>query len=165
MMSVCVLAISSVLFAIQVPQTRTEFVESVAAGKGPTKVETVTVDRSLDEVLATLEEKSAECLDVVVERSGYVGTHMEVSSSDYNPTLERIDDDSAEFSLQVEHRPRGVGHKPPPGGLYLMAADITALGDDRSEIVLYRPTLGFKKIAASFRSWVEGSAAGCPRMK
>jgi len=31
--------------------------------------------------------KSATCLDVQVRRSGFVGNQMEVSSSDYNPTL------------------------------------------------------------------------------
>lgn len=165
MIRASLLTITSVLFAIQVPQSRTEFIEAVAAGRGPTKVETVTVDRSLDDVVATLEQKSAECLDVVVKRSGYVGTHMEVSSSDYNPTLERIDADSAAFALQVEHRPRGVGHKPPPGGLYVMAADLTAIDEHRSEIVLYRPTMGFKKIAVSFKGWLDGSNEGCPKLK
>jgi len=165
MITTSFLAALSAVFAIWVPQNRTEFIEAVAAGKGPTKVETVTVGRSLDQVFATLEAKSAECLDVLVERSGFVGTHVEVSSSDYNPTLERTGEDSAAFALQVEHRPRGVGHKPPPGGLYLMAADIRAVDDERTEIVLYRPTMGFKQIAESFRGWLEGDDAGCPKMR
>lgn len=154
-----------VLAAIQVPQTRTEFIEAVAAGEGPTKVERITVERNLAEVYETLERKSRECLDVVVERSGYVGTHVEVSSSDYNPTLERIDDESAAFTLQVVHRPRGVGHEPPPGGLYMMAVDLTALGGDRTEVVVYRPTWGFKKIAGSFREWLEGKDTRCPKLR
>ena len=165
MIATSLLTISSVVFAIWVPQNRSEFVEAVAAGKGATKMETLTVGRSLDQVFATLEEKSAECLDVLVERSGNVG-YVEVSSSDYNPTLERTGENSAAFTLQVEHRPRGVGHKPPTGGLYLMAADLKAVDDGRTEIVLYRPTMGFKQIAESFRGWLEGSAdAGCPKMR
>jgi hypothetical protein len=154
-----------VLAAIQVPQTRTEFIDAVAAGKGPTTVETITVERNLAEVYELLQEKSAECLDIFVKRSGNVGTHVEVSSSDYNPTLERIDENRATFTLQVIHNPRGVGHSPPPGGLYMMAVDLTALGGDRTEVVVYRPTWGFKKIAASFRQWIDGNDTRCPKLR
>ncbi|HXV76687.1 MAG TPA: hypothetical protein VD788_10240 [Candidatus Polarisedimenticolaceae bacterium] len=164
-MSLTVTAAVGLILAIKVPQTRAEFVDAVAAGRGATKVETVVVERDIDGVYQTLAERSAACLDVLVERSGFVGTHWEVSSSDYNPTLERIDDGTAAFALQVEHRPRGVGHKPPPGGLYVFAAEIKALDDSRTEVVLYRPTMGFKKIAASFRAWLDGDDAGCPKLR
>lgn len=153
------------LLAIWVPQNRSEFVEAVAAGKGATAMQTVTVDRSFEQVYKTLEAKSAECLDVLVERSGYVGTHVEVSSSDYNPKLERVDATSAAFTLQVQHRPRGVGHKPPPDGLYMMAADIKAVDEHRTEVVLYHPTMGFKKVVTSFKGWLDGSETACPKMR
>ena len=164
-MNVPILIVVSSLLAIQVPQTRTEFVEAVAAGARGTKVETLTVDRPFDQVYRILDEKSSECLDVLVKRSGFVGTHMEVSSSDYNPTLEKIDGGSAEFSLQVVHRPRGIGHTPPPGGLYVMAADITVLGENKTEVALYRPSFGFKKIRKSFMEWAAGADAPCPKLK
>ena len=35
----------------------------------------------------------------------------------------------------------------------------------RSEVLLYRPTIGFKKIVNSFKQWVAGEDAGCPKMK
>lgn len=153
------------LLAIWVPQNRTEFIEAVAAGKGATAMQTVTVDRSFEQVYTTLEALSAECLDVVVERSGYVGTHVEVSSSDYNPKLERVDKGTAAFSLQVQHRPRGVGHTPPPDGLYLMAADIKAVDEQHTQVVLYHPTMGFKKVVTSFKGWLDGSETDCPKMR
>jgi hypothetical protein len=163
-MSGLVLGLASVLLAIQVPQTRAEFIDAVAAGKGPTAVETFTVGRGLDAVYAALEDRSGTCLDVTVERSAYVG-YWEVSSSDYNPTLERVDQRRAEFTLQVAHRPRGVGHTPPPDGLYIMAADLRAAGDASTEVVLYRPTMGFKKIASAFRGWIEGTSSDCPKLR
>lgn len=164
-MSAVMMGLAAVLLAIQVPQTRAEFIEAVAAGKGPTTVETITVDRDLGQVYESLEDGASRCLDVTVERSGFVGTHWEVSSSEYNPTLSRTGDERAEFTLQVEHRPRGVGHTPPADGLYLMAADLRAVGDDTTEVVVYRPTMGFKKIASTFRSWVEGTGADCPKLR
>ena len=157
--------IASPAAAIQVPQTRQEFVNAVAAGARATKMETFTVMRSLDEVFRLLGKKTSACLDVEVRRSGFVGNQMEVSSSDYNPTLKRVGGNRAEFALQVVHRPRGVGHTPPPGGLYIMAADLRPLPGNRTEIVLYQPTMGFKNITRSIKLWVSGEDTGCPKMK
>ncbi len=152
-------------YAIWVPQTREEFVKAVAEGARMTKVETITVNRSFAQVYGLLEEKSSSCLDVLVKRSGFVGNQMHVSSSDYNPTLKKIGRGRAVFALQVVHRPRGIGHKPPPGGLYVMAADITALGKNETRVVLYRPKMGFGKIRKAFNKWAAGEDVRCPKMK
>src|SRR5678816_2799777 len=103
--------------AIDVPQTREEFVQAVNSGKGA-EVETIRVDVPFDRVYALLEEKTAACLDVEVKRTAYVG-YVERSSSDYNPTLRRVGKDRAELTLQVQHNPRGVGHTPPVGGQHV----------------------------------------------
>ncbi len=156
--------IASPVAAIWVPQTRQEFVKAVAEGARATKMETITVTRSFEEVSRLLQKKTAACLDVEVRRSAYVG-YMEVSSSDYNPTFTRVGKIKAEFTLQVVHRPRGIGHTPPPGGLYVMAADLRPLPGNRTEIVLYHPTIGFKNITKSMKAWISGEDAACPKMK
>lgn len=161
--ALCMMALP--VAAIQVPQTRREFVNAVAAGARGTKMETFTVMRSFEEIFRLIEKKSSACLDVEVRRSGFVGNQMEVSSSDYNPTLKRVGGNRAEFALQVVHRPRGVGHTPPPEGLYIMAADFKQLGRGRAEVVLYQPTIGFKNITKSIKLWVSGEDADCPKLK
>jgi hypothetical protein len=118
------LLVAPPLGAIQVPQTRAEFVRAVAAGARGVKMETFVIERGFDEVYRTLEAR------------------------DYNPTLKRLGPDRAEFSLQVIHRPRGVGATPPPGGLYIMAADLKRAGAARTEVVLYRPSMGLKDITS-----------------
>jgi hypothetical protein len=150
--------------AIHVPQTREEFRSTVAAGARGAKMETVLVDRPFDEVWGALEARVAPCLDVEIQRTAYVG-YTERSSSDFNPTLRRLGPDQAEFTLQVAHRPRGVGHTPPPGGLFLMVADLKRLDDSRTEVVLYRPTIGYKDLARSFMSWAEGTSTDCPKLR
>ena len=97
-------------------------------------------------------------------RTAHVG-YVEVSSSDYTPTLRRIDKERAEFTLQVAHNPRGVGHTPPPGGLYMMAADLRSIDADHTEIVIYRPGIGVKKILESMRQWLAGDPAPCPKLR
>src|SRR5262245_25381787 len=105
------------LLALNVPQTRAEFVSAVASGARGVRMEKFTIERSFDEVYRSLESRCSPCLDVEVRRSGMVGGTMEVSSSDYNPTLKRVSRDRAEFSLQVVHRPRAIGEVTGPGGL------------------------------------------------
>ena len=119
---------------------------------------------SRDEKTGPLSKKASACLDVEVRRSGWVGDHTERSSSDYNPTVRRAGG-RVEFALQVIHRPRAIGENAPPGGLYIMAADIKSLGGGRSEVVLYRPTIGFKTIVASVKEWIGGEDTDCPKMK
>jgi hypothetical protein len=150
--------------AFQVPQSRQEFVKAVSEGKGATTTETFTVEQGIDSLYSVLQDKASACLDVEVRRSGWVGGTMESSSSDYNPTLRRVGG-RIEFALQVVHRPRGIGENAPPGGLYVMAADITALGKGRSQVTLYRPTIGYGKVADRFRQWARGDDADCPKMK
>jgi hypothetical protein len=148
---------------IDVPQTRQEFVQAVESGKGA-EVETLRIDQPLDRVFAVLEERTSACLDVQVKRTGYVG-YVERSSSTYHPTLRRIGMDRVEFTLQVEHNPRGVGHVPPPGGLFMMAADLQSIDDAHTEVVLYQPKIGVKKITESLMRWFAADPAPCPKLR
>jgi len=150
--------------AIEVPQTRQEFVKAVASGRGATAVETIKVDQPLGRVYALLQEKANSCLDVEVRRTAYVG-YTERSSSDYNPMVRLVGKNRAEFTLQVVNKPRGLGHTPPPGGLFIMAADLRSIDAGHTEIVLYRPTMGVKKIVASLKQWFAGDPAPCPKLK
>jgi hypothetical protein len=150
--------------ALQVPQTREEFVSAVTSGARGAKVETFVVERPFDEVYRTLQSRTGPCLDLKVERTANVG-YWEHSSSDYNPTLRRLGPDRAEFSLQVVHNPRAIGEKTGPGGLYIMAADLKPNGAARTEVVLYRPTIGFKNISKSFMAWAEGRSTDCPKLR
>lgn len=151
--------------AFDVPQNREEFVKAVKSGARGVRMETFTLDRSFDEVYRTLEARCTPCLDVMVKRSGMVGGTMEVSSSDYNPTLRRLSADRAEFSLQVVHRPRAIGEVTGPGGLYLMAADVKRVGAKTTEVTLYRPSMGYKDIYRSLMAWADGKSNDCPKIK
>jgi hypothetical protein len=159
-----VLTSAAPALAIWVPQNRTEFVKAVEDGKGATTIDRLSRDQPLDKVYALLEEKVGECLDVKVTRTANVG-YVERSSTDYNPTLQRTGRDRAEFTLQLEHNPRGVGHTPPNGGLYFMAADLRAVDANHTEVILYRSSIGAKKIVASLKQWLDGDPAPCPKLR
>jgi hypothetical protein len=149
--------------AIDVPQTREEFVQAISDGRGA-EVETMKVERGLDDVYVVLEERARTCLDVQVTRTANVG-YVERSSSDYNPTVSRVAKDRAEFTLQVAHNPRGVGHTPPAGGLYMIAVDLRSIDENHTEAVVYRPRIGAGKVADSLKQWVAGNATECPKLR
>lgn len=159
-----VLLVPSFAIAIWVPQTHQEFVKAVGDGARMMRAETLEVDADLEAIHALLARKAPECLDVKVERSAYVG-YWERSSSDYNPTLRRAGKGKVELSIQVVHRPRGVGAKPPPGGLYVMAADLRSLGKNRTQVALYYPSMGYKPVVKALKQWVSGEDAACPKFK
>jgi hypothetical protein len=147
------------------PQTREEFVRSATAGERGMRMETLTVNRGFEAVYRTLAARTRPCLDVKVERAGYSGSQMEVSSLDYDPSLKRFGRDRAEFSLRVIHRARGVAVAPPQGGFHVMAADLRRAGPNRTEVVLYRTAMGSKEITKRFMQWASGKSAECPKMK
>ena len=46
-----------------------------------------------------------------------------------------------------------------------MALDFRQVGPRRTEIVLYRPSIGHKPILKSVRAWAGGEDAGCPKLR
>ena len=46
-----------------------------------------------------------------------------------------------------------------------MAADLRSIDGARTEIVLYRSSMGVKKIVASLKEWFAGDPAPCPKLK
>jgi len=162
--ALALLLVAAPAAAIDVPQSRQEFVKAVSKGARGARMETFTSGRDFETIYRLVEKKAAACLDVEVQRTAYVG-YVEKSSSDYNPTVRRAGAGKGEFGLQVVHRPRAIGENAPPGGLYIMAADMRSLGGGRTEIVFYAPTIGFKKIAQSVKSWLSAEDVPCPKMK
>ena len=156
--------IAPAAFAIWVPQTRAEFVDAVAKGTRGAKMESFVVERGFDDVVKTFDARCTPCLDKLVQRTANVG-YVERSSTDYNPSFKHLSRDRAEFTMQVVHRPAGVGAHPPEGGLYVMAVDLKRAGAHRTEVVLYRPTMGYKFLSEALMEWAEGTSTDCPKLK
>ena len=151
------------VLAIDVPQSRQAFVQAIEDGRGA-DVEKLEIDQPLDKIYPVLAERATTCLDVTVNRVGNVG-YVERSSTDYNPTVQRVAKDRAEFTLQLAHNPRGLGATPPPGGLYFMAANLRTTEEGHTEVLIYRPSLGTKKITESLKAWLAGDPAPCPKLR
>jgi hypothetical protein len=147
--------------AVRHPQTAAEF-RAAAPGATFGKKESFVVDRRFDEVAATFQEQAPKCLDTRIKmvESGHMYHHVVVTK--YTPTI-LVSDDSAELHLQFIHE-QGVMKvsEMPAKGYYLMVADASAMAGNRTQIDLYRPSIGYDTIVRAVKGWATGDQIGCP---
>ncbi len=149
---------------VQMPQTREEFRAAVAKGAFSTKAESFAVNKNFKQAVTNLSAKTDACLNKVVERFMMKGMYQERSRSTYRASVQTPAANRAEFTMQVMHNPRGVGADPPPGGFYLMVADIEAASPNSFRVNLYRPTLGHGDTVDAVRNWLNGKGDACPKL-
>jgi hypothetical protein len=142
-----------------VPKTRGEFVDAVRGGAAYSVHETFSVPRTLESLEATLRERSGACLDATVNRPP-ADRMSGPSSTRYLPEVARTD--RLEFTLRVQHRPRGT--REPETGLYVLAADLAGAGAN-TQVDVYAPTMGFDHIADALRGWIRGTSTECPELE
>src|SRR5262245_42150198 len=149
---------------IQQPQTREEFRAAVSNGAFSAKTEQFMINKSFKQAVPLLTAKTDTCLNKVVERHMMQGMYQEHTRSTYRAMVVTPAANRAELTMQVMHNPRGVGPAPPPGGYYLLAADIEEATPNSIRVSLYRPTLGHGDTVDAIRSWLNGKDDACPRL-
>ena len=80
----------------------------------------------------------------------------------YNPTV-IVSKNRAELHLQQLHE-QGVlnVYEVPEGGYYMMVVDAIPLGKNKSEVVMYRSSVGNKALIKAIKGWAAGEKIGCP---
>jgi hypothetical protein len=149
---------------VTMPQTREEFRAAVAKGAFSAKAESFVVKKNFTRVVSHLKTKTEACLNKEVHRSMMHGMYQERSRSTYRASVHTPTRNRAEFTMQVTHQPKGIGADAPPGGFYLMVADIEAVSPDTLQVNLYRPTLGHGGAVDAVRHWLRGDDEGCPKL-
>lgn len=142
------------------PQSRNEYVSAVSKGEGFSEMHKYTVNRSLKSVVNSLHRKGNECLAKKVTRS-FAGSYSHVSSSTYLPSIRYITKNKAEFTLQVEITPNNTS-KPPKGGMYFLAADLVVASKNKTNIIMYAPSINAKDIINAIKGWSHGKDTACP---
>ncbi|HEY6874483.1 MAG TPA: hypothetical protein VI298_17325 [Geobacteraceae bacterium] len=145
-----------------VPKNRQEFISAVSAGSTFTRHESFASDKGYDKVVALMQKKCEQCLDVTVKKSMMDGAYLNVSRSIYLPSFVR-NGNSAEFTLRVKYLPRPT--REPDGGIYLVAADIAKSGTKGAQIDLYGPDMmGYGGMMDAIRGWLAGNDLACPKL-
>jgi hypothetical protein len=71
----------------------------------------------------------------------------------------------AELHLQRDYKSGVlVPGKVPPGGLYMLVADATAVDAKRTRIDIYGPSMGADVVIRAINGWATGENLGCPDM-
>lgn len=143
------------------PQTAEEFRKAVP-GAFMAEVETFEVDRPFSEVAKTFQEKAPECLNVTIRTVSRTNMSYQVIVTTYKPTV-LVNGQKAELHLQFHHE-QGVLNvtEEPDGGYYLLVADLFPLGENRTRVDLYRPSMGYDVLVKGVKGWAASDSSGCP---
>ena len=158
------LAAATVLLAgcvTQHPQNAEEF-RRVAPGAFLVKVENHQIDRSVQAIGETFQERAPECMNMRVRTTSQTNQSYQVIVSLYKPTVV-VTDQRAELHLQRHHE-KGVLRvtKEPEGGYYLIVADAYPLDGGKSRLQIIGPSMGYDVIYRSIVGWARGDNLGCP---
>ncbi len=143
------------------PQTADEFRTGLPdAFMG--KVEKFEVSRSYTDVGKSFQKMAPKCLDVRIKSTSQTNTSYQVIVTKWNPTV-NITDQRAELHIQQLHE-QGVlnVYEVPENGYYMMVVDAVPTGNNSSQIVMYRSSVGNKTLNKAIRGWASGENIGCP---
>jgi len=143
------------------PQSADEFREGLP-GAFLGKVEKFQVNRSYSDVGKSFQKMAPQCLDVRIKSTSQSSTSYQVIVTKWNPTV-KINGQKAELHIQQLHE-QGVlnVYEVPDKGYYMMVVDAIPLGNNRSEIVMYRSSVGNKALIKAIKGWAAGEKVGCP---
>ncbi len=143
------------------PQTAEEFRKAVP-GAFLGKMESFEVDRPVSEVARTFQKRAPECLNVTIKTVSRTNMSYQVIVTTYKPTV-LVNGEKAELHVQFHHD-QGVMNvtKEPEGGYYLVVADLFPLGNNRTRVDLYRPSMGYDVLIKGIKGWAASDNSGCP---
>jgi len=145
------------------PQNAQEFRDAVP-GAFMGKVQTFEAKRPLREVAKTFQARAPECLNVSVRTVSQSSTSYQNILAVYKATVVN-NPQKAELHLQRDYRSGVlVPGKVPPGGLYMLVADATAVDAKRTRIDIYGPSMGADVVIRAINGWAAGENLGCPDM-
>jgi hypothetical protein len=145
------------------PQNAQEFRDAVP-GAFMGKVQTFEAKRPLREVAKSFQARAPECLNVSVRTVSQSSTSYQNILAVYKATVVNHPQ-KAELHLQRDYKSGVlVPGKVPPGGLYMLVADATAVDAKRTRIDIYGPSMGADVVIRAINGWATGENLGCPDM-
>ncbi len=145
----------------KMPQTAEEFREALP-GAFMGKVETFEANRPFEVVTRTFKTMAPKCLDVRIKTTSRTTTSYQVIVTKYHPTVV-VTKQKAELHVQEKHESGVIAvYEEPAEGHYLMVVDATPLDKKRTQITMYRPSMGKDTMVKAIKGWATGDNVGCP---
>lgn len=143
------------------PQTAEEFRKELP-GAFLGEVEKIEVNRSFTDIGKTFQKMAPKCLDVRIKTTSQTNTSYQVIVTKWNPTV-KVTGQKAELHIQQLHE-QGVMnvYEVPPKGYYMMVVDATPLASNKSQLTMYRSSIGNEALVKAIKGWAAGENMGCP---
>ena len=143
------------------PQTAGEFRKEIP-GAFLGEVEKFEVNRSFTDIGKTFQKMAPKCLDVRIKTTSQTNTSYQVIVTKWHPTV-KVSKQKAELHIQQLHE-QGVMnvYKVPPNGYYLMVVDATPISKNKSQVTMYRASIGNETLIKAIKGWASGKNMGCP---
>lgn len=146
------------------PQTRPEYVAKIKEGGAFLAVDSHVANRSIEQVVATLRQKSQECLtgESQLRRSSGGMTTMQLTNQ-YSTVVRTIDSGRAELTTQFNAKGSAYVQQVPQGGFYERAVDIERLSPTTTKLTYYGTNFSSAmKVWSALKDWSDGRMSACP---
>lgn len=146
------------------PQSRPEYIQRIRDGGAFLMVDSHVANRGIEQVVATLRQKSRECLtgESQVRRSSGGITTMQLTNR-YLTTVRSIDAGHAELTTQFNSVGKAYVQQVPDGGFYERAVDIERLSATTTRLTYYGSSFDdSKKAWSALKEWSDGRTTPCP---
>ena len=145
----------------KMPQTSDEFRKELP-GAFLGEVEKFEVARSHTEIGKTFQKMAPKCLDVRITTTSQSRTSYQVITTKWNPTV-KVSKNRAELHIQQLHESGVLNvYEVPKNGYYMMVVDVVPTGKNKSEIIMYRSSIGNEALIKAIKGWANGKNVGCP---
>jgi hypothetical protein len=146
------------------PQSREEMKASVVQHTSFGLMDTYIVNRSLENVAASLERKWRECYDVNVTTNRATSSGITTShySDVFHPQFRRVGTTKVEMTLQSTTTGMKSLNKVPEGGEYQVVLDLDRLPANRTKMTWYSWRIGMGEQLDINKQWANGKDAPCP---
>jgi hypothetical protein len=163
---VLVVGVASVLSGCAggTPQTRNEFVQANVNGIAFSMVDTHISNRSFDQVVKSLRQKSDECFNNNVTTTRTEGGVKTMNVKDeFRTTVRVLSGSKAELTTQFTSKGIVYAQKVPDGGFYHRAVDIERVSPSATKLTYYGSRFASSKDAwSAIKQWGDGRASACP---
>jgi hypothetical protein len=161
--AVLLLAVAGCVAHIGAPQSRDEFLTMMKPGGTFKNVDKSTVSRPFNTVVADLKDYADRCLSVRTSRAPNYATKESGGSTTYHPKVEVTANNAAVLSVQEEYGDKRANTGAPPGGIFVLAAEIRAAGASRTDVEIYYVSAR-GPMAEFLKKWAAGDKARCPAL-
>jgi hypothetical protein len=145
------------------PQTREDFKTWTKEHTSMGLYEVYTVNRSFEDVVASLQKKWLQCYDINATTRRVSGGITTSNYTDtFHPKFKKVDKSHLEMTLQMTTKGMIMLNKTPEGGEYVIALDVQRLSKNKTNLIWYSYSWGKKDELERTKAWGSGKDAPCP---